>query len=59
MFQRYLKVFGVYLASSAISALVTGGFKSIRLGRWLTQTLIGYGIFAVGLKVMKRAKMDR
>ena len=56
MNQRYLKVLGLYIFSSAIGAMVTRMCDKDLFLKWFTQTTIGYGVFAYGLKVLTRAK---
>ena len=56
MNQRYLKVLGLYVLSTGTAALITRTCDHENFLKWFTQTTIGYGVFAYGLKVMKRAK---
>ncbi|MCE5153843.1 hypothetical protein [Staphylococcus hyicus] len=56
MNQRYLKVLGLYILSSAIGAMTTRMCNKDHVFKWFTQTIIGYGVFAYGLKVLTRAK---
>ncbi|MDO5375486.1 hypothetical protein ACEE08_09565 [Staphylococcus rostri] len=56
MNQRYVKVLGLYVASTALPALLNKCCKSEGFLKWAVQTGLGYGIFAYGLKVMTRRK---
>lgn len=56
MNQRYMKVLGLYVLSTAIATVVTRICHHEHFLKWFTQTTIGYGVFAYGLKAMKRAK---
>ena len=56
MNQRYVKVLGLYVVSTAVPALLNKICKLDGLLKWTVQTGLGYGIFAYGLKVMTRRK---
>ncbi|AKS66346.1 membrane protein [Staphylococcus schleiferi] len=56
MNERYLKVLGLYFISAAIPALLDKVNSSNCFFKWFTKTVIGYGIFASGLKIMKKHK---
>ncbi|MCE4966192.1 hypothetical protein BU646_01650 [Staphylococcus chromogenes] len=56
MNQRYMKVLGLYVLSTAIATVFTRICHHEHFLKWFTQTTIGYGVFAYGLKAMKRAK---
>ncbi|UXS68286.1 hypothetical protein MUA19_02305 [Staphylococcus chromogenes] len=51
-----MKVLGLYVLSTAIATVVTRICHHEHFLKWFTQTTIGYGVFAYGLKAMKRAK---
>ncbi|MBI5974345.1 hypothetical protein [Staphylococcus canis] len=59
MNKRYMKILVLYIISSGIAALSGRTLSQRGLCRWLIETTIGFGVFSYGLKVMKRAKMDR
>ncbi|UXR69402.1 hypothetical protein MUA26_09820 [Staphylococcus sp. IVB6246] len=56
MNKRYVKVLGLYVASTAVPVLLNKVCKLDGLLKWTVQTGLGYGIFAYGLKVMTRRK---
>lgn len=51
--QRYMKVFILYLISTLVSNFV---IKSNNLFKTILQTVIGYTVFAVGLKYLKNIR---
>ncbi len=55
--KRYVKVLGLYTLSTLIPA-VTINEKCInkRVSKWFIRTLMGYGIFAYGLRTLSKFK---
>lgn len=53
--QRYIKVFVLYLISSLISNILV---KNNNLIKVMSQILIGYTLFALGLKYLKKLKIN-
>ncbi|QLK86756.1 hypothetical protein [Staphylococcus sp. 17KM0847] len=56
MNKRYVKVLGLYVASTAVPAMLSKTCDLNGWVKWVVQTAAGYGIFAYGLKVMTRRK---
>ncbi|WP_261721879.1 MULTISPECIES: hypothetical protein [Staphylococcus] len=54
--QRYVKVFVLYFISVLLSNIL---MKDKNLVKILIQTIIGYIVFALGLKNLKRQKTNR
>lgn len=56
MNKRYVKVFVLYTLCNVISQTLT---KSFKVKQSLSQTAMGYTLFALGLKYMTYLKMDK
>ncbi|MDU9418627.1 hypothetical protein RCL10_08915 [Staphylococcus lloydii] len=56
MNKRYVKVFVLYALCNVIPQLLTRSFKAKKS---LPQILLGYTLFALGLKYMTYLKMDK
>ncbi|WP_239750869.1 hypothetical protein [Mammaliicoccus sp. H-M34] len=57
MNKRYQKVLVLYLISTLVPYILINKNKNISLTkRWLPSSLIGYGIFAYGLKALTKMK---
>ncbi|MFD3220622.1 hypothetical protein ACQ23P_12535 [Staphylococcus cohnii] len=53
--QRYIKVFVLYLISNLISNILV---KNNNLIKVMSQIFIGYTLFALGLKYLKKLKTN-
>lgn len=56
MNKRYVKVFVLYTLCNVISQTLT---KSFKVKQSLSQMVMGYTLFALGLKYMTYLKMDK
>ncbi|MBF0842731.1 MULTISPECIES: hypothetical protein [Mammaliicoccus] len=57
MNKRYQKVLLLYLISTLVPYTLLNKNKDIQLTKsWLPSSLIGYGIFAYGLKILTQLK---
>ncbi|WP_229348895.1 hypothetical protein [Staphylococcus kloosii] len=56
MNKRYVKVFALYALCNVIPQLLTRGFK---VKKSVPQILLGYTLFALGLKYLTYLKMNK